>query len=101
MIILDGVTKTAGDGRDKRTILKTTQASLPSNRRIALLGPRPEDKRIFINVLAGIALPDTGRVIRNARVSFPVGHAGGFTPQFSVRLNVAHVARLYGAEVEP
>ena len=101
MIILDGVTKAGGGGAKKRAVLKTTQATLPSNRRIALLGPRAEDKRIFINLLAGLSLPDSGRVIRNARVSFPVGHAGGFTSEFSVRLNVAHVARLYGAEVEP
>jgi capsular polysaccharide transport system ATP-binding protein len=101
MIVLDGVTKATGDAVKKRTVLKAAQVSLPSNRRIALLGPRGEDKRIFIDLLAGLTLPDAGRVIRNARVSFPVGHAGGFSSEFSVRLNVAHVARLYGAEVEP
>src|SRR4051812_8007156 len=100
MIILDGVTKAASEDAKKRAVLTAVRVSLPSNSRIALLGPRAEDKRIFINLLAGIVLPDSGRIIRNARVSFPAGHTSGFTYELPVRVNVAHVARLYGADVE-
>ena len=45
-------------------------------------------------------MPSAGRIMRRARVSFPVGYLGGFTPDLSVRHNVAHVARLYGADVK-
>lgn len=100
MIILEGVTKGAGAGEAKRTILQSVQARLPSNRRIAILGPRAEDKKVFINILAGVMLPSAGRVIRKARLSFPAGHLGGFDRALSVRVNVAHVARIYGADVE-
>ncbi|HET7681763.1 MAG TPA: hypothetical protein VFK79_16700 [Xanthobacteraceae bacterium] len=100
MIILEEVTKVVGAGGKKRDVLRAVRAKLPSSRRIAVLGPVPEDTKIFIDLLAGIILPTAGRIVRNARVSFPAGHLGGFTPELSVRLNVAHVARLYGADVE-
>jgi len=35
-----------------------------------------------------------------ANVSFPVGHLGGFKAELSVRINVAHFARLYDADVK-
>jgi capsular polysaccharide transport system ATP-binding protein len=52
-----------------------------------------------MELMAGLVLPNAGRIIRKARVSFPVGHQGGFTPDLSVRNNVAHVARLHDADV--
>jgi capsular polysaccharide transport system ATP-binding protein len=100
MIILEEVTKVAGAGAKKRDVLTAVRLSLPSNRSIAVLGPAGEDTRVFIDLLAGIVLPTAGRIVRHARVSFPPGHLGGFTRELSVRLNVAHVARLYGAEIE-
>ena len=100
MIILEGVTKVTGAGAKKRDVLTAVRARLPSDHRIAILGPLPEDKKIFIDLLGGVVLPTAGRIIREARVGFPAGHIGGFTPDLSVRLNVAHVARLYGAEIE-
>jgi capsular polysaccharide transport system ATP-binding protein len=101
MIILEGVTKIVGTGPEQRQVLVGARARIPSNRRIAVLGPSQDDKGIFIDLLAGLVLPTAGRIIRSARVSFPVGHVGGFARELSVRLNVAHVARLYGADVEP
>jgi capsular polysaccharide transport system ATP-binding protein len=99
MIVLDGVTKTTGEGAKQRAMLTAARVSLPTNRRIAVLARRPGDKKTFINLLAGLELPDSGRIVRNARVSFPAGHLGGFTNQLSVRLNVDYAARLYGADV--
>jgi capsular polysaccharide transport system ATP-binding protein len=99
MIILEGVTKVAGGGAKKRNVLTAARARLPSDHRIAVFGS-PEDKKVFIDLLGGVVLPTAGRIIRRARVGFPPGHVGGFTGTLSVRVNVAHVARLYGADVD-
>ena len=53
-----------------------------------------------MKLLAGIEFPNSGTIVRNARVSFPVGKVGGFSRDLSVRGNVAHVARLYDADVD-
>jgi capsular polysaccharide transport system ATP-binding protein len=72
---------------------------IPSDRRIALLGPSDKDNQILIDILAGGLMPTAGRVIRKAAVSFPVGRLPGLSSDLTVRVNVAHVARLYGADV--
>jgi capsular polysaccharide transport system ATP-binding protein len=73
--------------------------AIPTHRRIGLLGPSKEDKRQFIDILAGVRMADAGAVIRQARVSFPVGTLPGFERTLSIRQNVEHFASLYGADV--
>lgn len=98
MIILNEAGKTVGLGRSARFLLAPTNLIIPSGRRIALLGPSEEDKKGLIELLAGLVLPTAGRIIRKAQVSFPAGHLAGMSPNLSVRQNVAHIARLYGAD---
>ena len=101
MIIFDRVEKTVGGSHaGRREVLADVSLRIPSNRRIAVLGPSETGKRIFIKLLAGIEFPTSGTIVRNARVSFPVGKIGGFSRDMSIRGNVAHVARLYGADVD-
>jgi capsular polysaccharide transport system ATP-binding protein len=100
MIILDDVTIGGGLNPNSRQILTRARLVLPSDRRIALLGPSVSDKQIFLKVLAGAVMPTAGQVIRRANVSFPVGQLPGFSRQLTVRVNIAHVARLYGADIK-
>jgi capsular polysaccharide transport system ATP-binding protein len=44
-------------------------------------------------------LPNSGRVRRSVRVSWPLGLAGGFHPLMTGRENVKFVARAYGEDV--
>jgi capsular polysaccharide transport system ATP-binding protein len=105
MILLDQVTLTATVRinvmrAEVRTVISSASLAIPSDRRIALLGPSDEDKKVLINLLGGVVLPRKGRILKKAKVSFPVGYLGGFTVDFSPRKNVAHLARLYDADVE-
>lgn len=99
MIILDRVSKVIRRGGKTHEMFSDISEMIPTNRRIAVLGPNPREKRVFVNMLAGVELPTSGNILRKARVSFPVGHMGGFANDMSVRLNVSHVARLYGSDV--
>lgn len=100
MIVLDRVSHVAGVGNQTRKMLSSVALDIPTDRHVALLATLDEDKRIFIDLLAGLVLPSAGRIVRKARVSFPVGYLGGFLRDLPVRLNVAHVARLYGLDVD-
>jgi capsular polysaccharide transport system ATP-binding protein len=101
MIILQDVTLAGTTLRRKhKPVLSSVDLAIPSDRRIALLGPSEQDKKKLLNLLCGATLPTHGHVARNARVSFPVGYTGGISGDHSVRLNVAHVARLYGADAD-
>ena len=101
MIILDQLTKASGPLFKRRHILSRVTIQIPTNQRIALVCHTDEDKKDFIELLAGLAKPTSGTITRLAEVSFPVGQLPGFARDHTVRLNVAHVARLYGAEVAP
>jgi capsular polysaccharide transport system ATP-binding protein len=100
MITFHNVSKIVRLHGHKRVVLSEVNGVIPSDRRIAFLRPHAHDMLTFVNLLAGITLPTAGRIVRRARVSFPVGYIGGFTNELSVRQNVAHVARLYDADVD-
>ncbi len=79
--------------------MANVSVEIPTNRRIAVFGLDEANKQVLVRLLAGNMLPTSGDIIRKARLSFPLGHTGGFWPELSVRENVEYVARLYGADV--
>ena len=99
MIILDQLTKAAGPLFNRRHILSSVTMQIPTDRRIALISQADGDGKTLVGLLAGLAKPTSGTITRLAEVSFPVGQLPGFARDHTVRLNVAHAARLYGAEV--
>jgi capsular polysaccharide transport system ATP-binding protein len=99
MIILDKVIKTVRRAHHRQRVLVETTMIIPTDRRIALLGSSEEDKRILIDILAGLLIVDSGVIIRKARLSFPVGTLPGFDKRLSLRRNVEHFAYLYSANV--
>ena len=101
MIILDQLTKIVGPFFKRRHILSSVTIQIPTDRRIALIAEADGDKKAFVELLAGLAKPTSGTITRLAEVSFPVGQLPGFARDHTVRVNVAHAARLYGAEVAP
>jgi capsular polysaccharide transport system ATP-binding protein len=100
MIVFDNVAKSILRHGRRRLLLATTSLRIPSDRRIALVSADMADTVLLINLIAGQTLPTSGRIIRRASVSFPVGLISGLDPQLSVRTNVEHVARLYDADVK-
>jgi capsular polysaccharide transport system ATP-binding protein len=99
MIILQGVTAVTASKKNAKSFLLDVDLILPSDRRIALLGMDREQTTAFMHLLSGLLAPRAGRVIRQSKVSFPVGFLGGFVPTLPVRENVAYLARLYAADV--
>ncbi len=65
----------------------------------AILGINGAGKSTLMKVIAGTELPNSGRVKRSVRVSWPLGFAGGLHPFLTGRENVAFVARAYGQNV--
>jgi len=100
MIVFENVTKTLTRHGQKRQLLLSTNLKIPTDRHIALLTSSSKETSILIELMAGLTTPNTGRIVRTCRVSFPVGYIGGFDPDLPVRVNVAHVARLYGVNVK-
>jgi len=99
MIALEGVTKFyRTDGRPK-VILDHVDAIFEDGHSYALLGVNGAGKSTTLRVIAGVELPNAGRVRRSVRVSWPMGFANGFHPMMTGRENIHFVARVYGEPV--
>lgn len=94
MITLDRVTDVPGQ-------LSSVSLQIPPNKRIAVFGVNWRFARRFMNLLSGLHPPGSGRIRKDGRLSFPVGHVASFERDLSVRHNVEYVARLYGADIDP
>ncbi|MDD2782022.1 ABC transporter ATP-binding protein [Sulfuricurvum sp.] len=70
--------------------------TFPENHSIGLLGPNGAGKSTLLRILGRIDLPDSGRVITDKKISWPVGLSGGFQGSLSARDNVKFISRVYG-----
>jgi capsular polysaccharide transport system ATP-binding protein len=65
-----------------------------------ILGLNGAGKSTLIRIIGGAEQPDSGKIIRNARVSWPVGFGGGFNGSLTGRENLRFVSRIYGADLK-
>jgi capsular polysaccharide transport system ATP-binding protein len=101
MIALDRVSKAYAIPGGRKVVLDDTTLDFASGHNFGILGANGSGKSTLIRLLAGSEMPDRGRIRRGARVSFPLGFGGTFHDALSGRENVAFVARVYGAAVQP
>lgn len=88
---LKGVTK---------TILSDLTFSFPKNRNIGIMGKNGAGKSTTMRLMAGIEPPDSGRILRTSRVSWPLGFSGGFNGSMTGIENIRFVSRIYGQDTE-
>lgn len=100
MIVLDGVSKTYPTARGgRRVVLDKVSVAFADGCNFGILGGNGAGKSTLIRLLAGSEMPDSGRIRRDCRVSFPLGYGGTFHGSLSGRENVAFIARIYGANL--
>ena len=98
MIRFDNVTKIYKTSFVRKVVLDNVSMTLDPMRRYGVLGRNGAGKSTLLRLIAGTDIPTSGSVRRRARVSWPLGFAGGFHPMMTGRENVKFVANLYGAD---
>lgn len=99
MIEFQDVFKYYKTERHRKVVLNGLSLAIDSTRSYGLLGKNGAGKSTFLKLVAGTELPNSGRIRRKARLSWPLGFAGGFHPKMTGRENIQFVARIYGADV--
>lgn len=96
MIRLEKITKTYKTTSGVHTVFRDLDLEIPSGVGVAFLGRNGAGKSTLINIIGGAERVDSGRLVTDASISWPVGLAGGFQPSLTAKDNVKFVARLYG-----
>ncbi|MFK5599183.1 ABC transporter ATP-binding protein [Methylobacterium sp. HMF5984] len=100
MIIFDHVTKIYKTRQGViKTVLENSSFSFEPGNNYGILAANGSGKSTLLRLIAGAELPNRGRIIRRARVSFPLGFSGTFHGHATGRQNAMFLARVYGQNV--
>ncbi|WP_312239659.1 ABC transporter ATP-binding protein [Pantoea sp.] len=100
MIKIENLTKSYRTPAGRHYVFKDLNIELPSGKSVALVGRNGAGKSTLLRMIGGIDRPDSGRIITDKTISWPVGLSGGFQGSLTGRENVKFVARLYAKKEE-
>ncbi|HCD1231193.1 TPA: ABC transporter ATP-binding protein [Citrobacter freundii] len=100
MIRIENLSKSYRTSQGRHYVFKDLNIELPTGKSVALIGRNGAGKSTLLRMIGGIDRPDSGRIITNSTISWPVGLAGGFQGSLTGRENVKFVARLYAEKDE-
>ena len=100
MLDLVDITKRYPSRLGLRTIFRNFSLSIPDGCNTGLIGPNGAGKSTLMRLLGGLEPLDSGRIVTNRRVSWPIGLAGGFQGSLTGRDNVRFVCRIHAATSE-
>jgi capsular polysaccharide transport system ATP-binding protein len=98
MIHLIEVSKKYSTWAGDRVILFPTSLTIPTDRGVAVLGRNGAGKSTLLRMIAGVEMPDHGRIVRTVSVSWPLGFSGGMSRYMTGRQNVRFIARINDAD---
>lgn len=81
-----------------RTVVRDLTMTLPGGRALGLLGRNGAGKSTLLQMVAGTMQPSSGRVVRDGRVSWPIGGANSFHRDLTGLQNTRFLARVYGVD---
>ena len=101
MIQLDHISKRyhLENGRWK-TVLNDISYTFKEGTSMGILGLNGAGKSTLLRIICGSEQPDSGRVVRTSRVSWPIGFSGGFHGSLTGRENMRFTCRIYGADIK-
>ncbi|MDL4912842.1 MAG: ABC transporter ATP-binding protein [Enterobacterales bacterium endosymbiont of Blomia tropicalis] len=100
MIKIENLTKSYRTPAGRHYVFKDLNIELPTGKSVALIGRNGAGKSTLLRMIGGIDRPDSGSIITNKTISWPVGLSGGFQGSLTDRENVKFVARLYAKKEE-
>lgn len=96
MIRLENLTKFYPSDLGNQYIFQNINFTIPKGHHIAILGSNGAGKSTLFRILAGSEYPNSGKVITNKAISWPVALATGIHPQMTGRENTRFIGRVNG-----
>jgi len=98
MLEFVNVSKSFWTGTQRKVILDRASFRVELGKSIGILAKNGTGKTTIINMIAGLEKPDEGEIIKNCRVSFPLGFMGGVVSKLTATENSRYIAQLYGLD---
>ncbi len=83
-----------------KSVARGLNLTFPSRGSIGLFGRNGAGKSTLLRMIAGSEDPDSGDIISDGTVSWPVGFAGSFHGELTGAQNVRFVGRVYGVDTD-
>ncbi|MGH1413610.1 MAG: ABC transporter ATP-binding protein [Pelagimonas sp.] len=100
MIRFETLTKSYRVRGERKIVIDNLDMTLPSGKSLALLGRNGAGKSTLLQIISGTMRADTGRVVSDGSISWPVGFGGSFHRELTGAQNVRFVARIYGVDTD-
>ncbi|MBK0329316.1 ABC transporter ATP-binding protein [Rhodobacteraceae bacterium F11138] len=100
MIRFENLTKSFRIKGDRKLVIDNLNLTLPTGRSLALLGRNGAGKSTLLQIIAGTMRPDSGRIVSDGTISWPVGFGGSFHGELTGAQNVRFIARIYGVDTQ-
>ncbi|OJY28937.1 ABC transporter ATP-binding protein [Gemmobacter sp. LW-1] len=100
MIRFVNLCKSYSLGHSRKVIVDNLTLTLPPGKSLALLGRNGAGKSTLLRMVAGSIQPDSGRILSDGTISWPVGLGGSLHKEMTGAQNVRFLARVYGVDTE-
>jgi capsular polysaccharide transport system ATP-binding protein len=100
VIRFENLTKSFRVRGEKRVVIDNLSLTLPSGKSLALMGRNGAGKSTLLEMIAGTIRPDSGRIVSDGTISWPVGFGGSFHRDLTGAENVRFIARVYGVDTD-
>lgn len=97
MIQIKNISKSYMTPKGRHYLFRDLNFTIEDKQSVGLLGRNGAGKSTLLRIICGLDEPDSGEVITNSTISWPVGVAGGFQGSLTGRQNVRFVCRLYSS----
>lgn len=98
MIRFENLTKSFWVGDTRKVVIDNLNLVLPTGKSLALLGRNGAGKSTLLKMVAGSMAPDSGQILSDGTISWPVGFGGSFHGELTGAQNVRFIARIYGVD---
>jgi capsular polysaccharide transport system ATP-binding protein len=98
MIEFQNVTKYFEHKGHKKYLLKDASCIIPDNKNLVVLGENGAGKSVFINLMSNASFPNSGKVITNESISWPVVHKAALINNMTGKENVEFVCMIMHAD---
>lgn len=96
MIELRNVSKSYPVNNGVRHVLQDVSLLIPDRTNVAVLGPNGAGKSTFLRIIGGAEQADSGSIVTDSDISWPLGLNSGFQGSLSGRQNVQFVCEING-----